>query len=424
MKKIVMVTLVLCLMLAIPVAVYAEGEAYIPDNNMEAALKYLCSVEDADDLYPADLAALTGTVDLSNLEITNITGIEYLTGATVIDLSHNDIETFSRDFNLLTNLEELNLSFNEQAYTFPTVITKIPNLVTLKMAANKFTRLSDALTDMTTLKNLDISGNRLENVPDVLTKMTFENLNMDYNFFDLADGRSDRQVIDAITVTGEYLVSRQLNKLPAITYVTNGGNIKVKWYGLDDIPFYDGTYGRVSGYTILVNGSFMKNVNADTRSYEFPADAGVAYNISVSPSYAIDGYGDFDIRQYTVLSGCMLGSSGADLPETADPTVYDNLFPTPEPTPTPTPTPEATPTPEPTPEPMVETQPSASPEPQVAGFWTNMMFSLILLIIIVLLIVVIAILLIVILKNKNIRGKDEIYEETDDTKGKTRSNKK
>ncbi len=413
MKKAWILILVVCMMLVLPMTAYAENEVSIADAKLKNALRDLCGKGASDPLMPSELAALTGTVDLSSKGITNIRGIEYLTGATAIDLSHNDIdyETFSSKVSNLVKLEELDLSFNEQAYTFPTEVTKIPNLKTLNMAANKFTGLPGAMADMTALKSLNLSANRLEIFPDVLKELSLDYLNLDYNFFNLADGSADRKDIDEMVVTGEYLVYRQLLKLPAVTYATNGSKLKIKWYGLEDIPFYDGTYGTVAGYTILVNGAFVANVSASARSYEYDAVAGTKYRLAVSPSYQIEGYGNFDVRQYTTIEDCYLGSSGPELPNNPEPVLYENAYATPAPTPTPTPTPEPTPTPTPTPEPTAISEPSASPAAATGLFGASMLLTVVLLAVILLLIIVITVLLVVILRNKNIKGKNDGEED-------------
>ena len=446
MKRIIVIVMVLSILLALPVMGNAATGADIPDEKLEAALKQICGKGPNEIVTAYELRSLTGTVDLSNKGITDISGIHYLTGATAINLSRNDVETFSTKMDRLVNLKELNLSFNDQGYSFPSEITNIPNLETLNLSANKMQRIPNTIKKLKGLKNLDLSANRFQDFPEVLKDITFENLNMDYNFFDLSEGSDDLKDIDAARVTGNYLVYRQLNKLSDISYSTKGRIMTVKWIGLEDIPFYDGTFGEVVGYTILVNGKFRGNVEANVRSFSFAAKPWTYYTLSVSPRFSIRGYDDFYNHQYTVRENCMLGYTGPVLSENPEGILYENAYaaskssatlkyegtptPTPEPTattasepvaeatataapePTATVTPTQEPTPTPTPTPTVEptvkatpvTSVSVSPEPEDEGVEANTVFTLILLIIILLLILVIAGLLAVILRNKNLQG--------------------
>ncbi len=367
MKKILIITLALIMLLALPVIANAETEAYIPDDKMETALKEILNKSDDEILTPSELGSLTGTVDLSNKGIKNITGIQYLTGATAIDLSRNDIEKYSDKMGQLEQLLELDISFNKSGQTFPVDVTDIPNLETLNLAANKFTSISPSLSKMTSLKNLDLSANLLEDVPEVLLEMTFENLNLDYNFFDLAEGSADKAALDAMNVSDEFLTCRQLLKIPDITYTSQNNKIRIEWNEMQDIPFYDGTGGVISGYTIKVNGAVLTTVGADTHFYNLSAAAGKEYRISICPNYTIAGYDDFYISMFTTAGGFVVGYEGLELPEDTAPVMYANAYPTPMPEPMETPTPESSEVSPMKPEINMTAAPSAMPETDSNG---------------------------------------------------------
>jgi len=408
-RKTIIVILTLCLILALPIAASAEERVKIPDSKLKNALRELCGKGLNEEMMPSELAALTGDIDLSDKGITNASGIQHLTGASNIDLSYNSIEKFPSKAVALTGLEGLDLSFNE-IYQVPREVAVIPNLTALNLSANKMKMLPKEIGEMPTLMYLDISANRFTDFPTALHDLTLTDFNCDYNFFDLEEGSRNRKDIDAMNVSGELLAFRQLIELPAITYSTLGSKFVVEWRGLDDIPFYDGTTAVVSGYSVLVNGKFKQSTGPAKRSIQVDAVPGESYKFSVSPSYVVDSFEDFDIRSYTTIRDAKLGTSGPSLRANAEPVLYENPYATPAPTPTPTPTPTPEITPEPTPEPTPnmssEPEPSAVPTASRGLFGTSMLMTIVLLAVILLLIIVITVLLVVVLRNKNIKGKE------------------
>ena len=236
MKKmhIIAIVLAICVVMAVPLMGFAEDEVSIPDAKLESAFRDLLEINDSDALLASELASLTGEIDLSDKGITNIRGIEYLTGATSINLSGNDIETMSSDMDRLVNLESLDLSLNQKRYDFPKEVLDIPNLKSLNLAASKIRLLPSSVAKMTGLESLNLSANRFDEFPTVLLEMQLVNLNLDYNFLDLRAGKSDRNRIDEMSthVSGEYLAFRQFGHLQNLTYYTAGGKIVVEWDGI------------------------------------------------------------------------------------------------------------------------------------------------------------------------------------------------
>ncbi len=409
-RRAIAVLLAFCVIVAIPLAAFAEEDASIPDAKLKSALRELLQKSDSAELKPSELATLTGEIDLSDRGIKDIRGIEYLTGATDIDLSGNDIETMSSDMDKLVNLQSLNLSRNEKRYSVPKEVADIPNLKSLNLSASKIRLVSDVLSEMTSLESLDLSANRLDEFPSTLLDMKLVNLNIDYNFLDLQEGTRDRIDIDKMSaaVSGEYLAFRQLGRLQNLTYYTSGGKLVVEWDGIDDITFYDGTTASVAGYSVLISGEYITETGASKRSIQIDAVAGTPYQVEVSPTYNLPQFGDFKIRSYTHVVAT-LNSTGPALIENPESVIYSNPYPTPSPTPSPTPTPVPTATPAP----EVSVTPDAgnpSPKPQESSgngwLGTSAAMTIVLLVVIAVLIAVVAVLLVVILKNKNIRGRN------------------
>ena len=112
------------------------------------------------------LASITGSVNLSGRSISDIDGVQYLTGVTSLDLSLNSFSSIPRDIENLKSLETLDIS------------------------GNKLAHIPSNLGAMTGLKNLDIRANRLTELPSALTKLTLDTFKCDYNFLDVSSGSS------------------------------------------------------------------------------------------------------------------------------------------------------------------------------------------------------------------------------------------
>ena len=94
--------------------------------------------------------------DLDRLrEIADLTGLEYATNLTELDLYHNQISDLT-PLAKLTELTELILHFNQIADVTP--LGKLTNLVSLGLQTNKITDVTP-LAELTNLKTLWISNN-------------------------------------------------------------------------------------------------------------------------------------------------------------------------------------------------------------------------------------------------------------------------
>ena len=309
--------IILCLVLTMPAVGFAADEeepAKIADVAFKDVLRGMLHKGVYEDVYPSELEQFTGHMDLSDMGITDLRGLEYFVNVTSFDLSYNEIDTLPTKINLMDNLESLNLSFNDM-YELPSNIADAPSLVSLNVSGNKLSNLPVRIQEMVNLKDLDISANRFEILPHRLVYLDLNSFNCNYNFFDFSEGSTNKKDLDAMNVSGEKLVSDQLAKLPAITYMTDNGDFKVKWRALDDMTFADGTRATVSGYSILMDGEFIKTVDPEETEYSFGWMEAGSYKLSVSPDYIVDGYGDFPIRFYTDYEGAVFGKDGPYLPE-------------------------------------------------------------------------------------------------------------
>lgn len=132
----------------------------IPDDKFRKYLNetfFTDKVKD-DDLFTKEmLAALreySGVLDVRGLGIVNLKGIEYFTGITELDCSHNNLQLL--DLSMLNGLKKLDVSYNnlvEITFAKDTVLERID------CSNNSLAMLN--LAGFTTVRELDCSNNRI-----------------------------------------------------------------------------------------------------------------------------------------------------------------------------------------------------------------------------------------------------------------------
>lgn len=145
-------------------------------------------------LTTSELASYT-YVDLSGQNLTDLTGIEYLSGATYIDLSGNKLTSLAglkynyrltyldisdNNFTNLdsildypdaySNLQELDVSGNKLTDMSGAVVCS--NLTTLDLSGNQLSTMSSSMVLMKKLKSLDVSNNKLSSIPGLPSSLT------------------------------------------------------------------------------------------------------------------------------------------------------------------------------------------------------------------------------------------------------------
>ena len=117
---------------------------YVPDDNFEQALIDLGYDDVLDDYVPTSTLAKITELDLSNLGIINLTGIEDFSKLNNLDLSDNQLETIELSNNiLLTSLTITNNDLTELN------VSELKELESLTVAFNGFETI-----DISNLKKL------------------------------------------------------------------------------------------------------------------------------------------------------------------------------------------------------------------------------------------------------------------------------
>ena len=157
----------------------------IPDANLRAAIEAALGKTSGASITPAEMATLT-SLEAQDKEIRDLTGLEFATGLTTLNLggelyswSTSGEVTLRLDNNAisdvsplssLTKLTWLNLSGNDISDFSP--LSNLTNLTTLTLINTTISNLLP-LTNLTSLTDLNLAGNDLSNSDfSPLTRLT------------------------------------------------------------------------------------------------------------------------------------------------------------------------------------------------------------------------------------------------------------
>lgn len=147
---------------ATPTATPVVGafKTLIPDANFRKAVNELIfggAVKDDENLTAAmqeKIGEYTGKLDIRGKEISNLLGIQYFTGITELDCSHNSIALL--DLSKLPKVTKVKADYNDLA---DVTLAKEAQPESLNLANNNLVTLN--LAGYTSVKSLDVSNNKL-----------------------------------------------------------------------------------------------------------------------------------------------------------------------------------------------------------------------------------------------------------------------
>ena len=116
-------------------------------------------------------------LDLSSCQISDLSGIESLTGLTTLDLSKNSISNVS-SLSTLTQLKTLNLSNNSIGNIES--LDSLTALVSLNLNSNKISNITP-VSRLTQLQTLDVSNNAISTAVAVKSLSNLTSLNVSQN---------------------------------------------------------------------------------------------------------------------------------------------------------------------------------------------------------------------------------------------------
>ncbi|GAK11623.1 leucine-rich repeat domain-containing protein [Geomicrobium sp. JCM 19039] len=175
----------LILVILLLIAGTAWGGAYIiaqtqnitfDDPNLEHAVREELQLPDSEPITHDHVQATT-TLDLSNQQISNVTGLGVFNRLTALDLSENKIE----DLSPLADLERLDtLTLTGNRITDLEPIAGLSTLTSLNVRENYIETL-EPIAELIHLTELNIRENRIESLQPLLAMEQLEDLNARYN---------------------------------------------------------------------------------------------------------------------------------------------------------------------------------------------------------------------------------------------------
>lgn len=204
MKKTIKISVkkIICILLAV-MLIYHGGmkiwastvdttSVNISDSNLYNALKtrlskYTIERDDSTKTLEirTDAIAEINELDLSNCQITNLSGIEKFNSLINLNLSKNTISEIS-SLSELVNLKNLNLSNNTISNI--RTISSLTNLTNLNLSSNKISDIS-SLSNLSKLQELDLSNNTISTATVInnLNALTVLNISQNSSLANLSD---------------------------------------------------------------------------------------------------------------------------------------------------------------------------------------------------------------------------------------------
>jgi hypothetical protein len=136
-----------------------EAVVNITDSNLKAAIIAATGITGRDDVYPSDLRKFT-SLDATQRDISDLTGLEYWTSLRQLYLSGNQIGDISAVANL-TNLRELYISHNQISDISP--LANLKSLGELCLSDNQISDISP-LANLKSLRELCLSDNQISDI--------------------------------------------------------------------------------------------------------------------------------------------------------------------------------------------------------------------------------------------------------------------
>lgn len=192
-----------------------SDEVSIPDDNLRKELQRALGKDVP--LTKETLLNIT-SLNLTYSDITNLTGIEYVSNLKLIDLSGNSVESIE-PLGHLHNLESVSLRFNKATVLPDLAPLKTTHVTQLNLVANAYglePQKLAAISELTYLENLELQNTKLSVVPDLSKLTKLRSLGMGGNQL------TDVSALAGMTGLTELEInSNQITNFEPISYLTN-----------------------------------------------------------------------------------------------------------------------------------------------------------------------------------------------------------
>ena len=180
--KISFIIPIVSLLILLPLAIVIGCTAPVPetvnfpDKNLEGAIRDALDKPPEETITPAELAGLM-VLPARKLGITDLSGIEYCTNLTELDLDYNRISDIS-PLTSLTSLTLLQLNYNQ--INDLSLLVSLTNLTELRLRTNQISDISP-LASLTNLKYLNLTDNQISDVSPLSSLTNLSGLKLNQN---------------------------------------------------------------------------------------------------------------------------------------------------------------------------------------------------------------------------------------------------
>ena len=178
--------LALALVFAVAFVLAAAPAAFAWDANVDAAVKAEMLAEGT------DLAGIY-KLNIVGVPVTDLSGLEGATGLKYLNIIHSPTAFDLTPISGLQKLITLGINGSQVSNLAPIHDLQLWSL----FAANNQIKDISALTNMSTLGDVDLDGNELTDISALANKSNMIQLNVSYNYLDVAPGSPARNIIDS-----------------------------------------------------------------------------------------------------------------------------------------------------------------------------------------------------------------------------------
>uniref|UniRef100_UPI0030D9A836 T9SS type A sorting domain-containing protein n=1 Tax=uncultured Winogradskyella sp. TaxID=395353 RepID=UPI0030D9A836 len=276
------------------------GFTYVPDDNFEQALIDLgYDSGPLDDYIDATNISSVTTLDVSNKNILDLTGIRSFVALEILNCSQNQLSVLSIDN--LSNLKELdfssnnfsgNLNFNSNTLleilngeqNQLTSINLYPTLLEeLRLSNNNISYISQS--NFPNLRVFEIASNNYS-TQDILSNLSITHLNLNDNLFENLDFSQHTNLVSLQVVNNNlYTLNLKNNSNTTITTFEATGNTNLTCIEVDDTNYSTTNWTAIDSQT-----SYSTSCSIPSSLVYVPDDTFESYLISEGKDNFLDNY--------------------------------------------------------------------------------------------------------------------------------------
>ena len=231
------------------------AEVNVPDANLATALRDELELEPADPITDAALADLRGDVYFSSWGIADLTGLEFATNVTGLDLSSNQLTSLGQ-LSGLSNLRRLSVASNQ--LTSLSGLSGL-NLTELDASSNQLSSIGSLPG---TLIRLGLQSNQISSVSDLSSLTSLEELGLSTNQISGIGALSGLSSLQQLGLASNNLTS--ISGLPsgivALTFSSNQVSDIGPLSGLSSLKFVGFSDNQVSSISVLSGLGSLESV--------------------------------------------------------------------------------------------------------------------------------------------------------------------